>query len=195
MEDAPRNLGLFRHPVDGPLPMTAVSPYPLQERIDVGLHAASISRFSEIGQAEARSEERDRVFPRMGENSLMDQENAHQRSDQRRRAFQRALDGFVASGKFSSLNDWCKKAGVGFNTPSDFLKGLSMSMTDRTYRKLADAAGVTVSYLLGEESLVTEEDRQLIDDLRALDPEERRDLLELLRRRAHAARERRQRGA
>lgn len=117
------------------------------------------------------------------------------RSDQRRKAFQGALDALIASGHFTSLNDWCKKASVGFNTPSDFLKGLSMSMTDRTYRKLADAAGVSVGFLLGETPLVTSDDIELINDLRDLDPEERGDLVELLRRRARAARERRRHGA
>lgn len=117
------------------------------------------------------------------------------RSDQRRKAFQGALDALIASGRFTSLNDWCKKAAVGFNTPSDFLKGLSMSMTDRTYRKLADAADVSVGFLLGETPLVTSDDIELINDLRDLDPGERADLVELLKRRARAARERRRHDA
>ena len=117
------------------------------------------------------------------------------KSQERRDAFERALEALLREGKFTSLNDWCKKAGVGFNTPSDFRKGLSDTMTDRTYRKLAEAAGVSVSFLLGEAPRLSEADQALINDLRDLPADERDDILDLLRRRAAAARERRSRDA
>lgn len=161
--------------------MTAVAANALQKRINVCLHDDDDISLFRDRQGLDFSEKRNRVFPRSQHNKGMDTLSPEHRADQRRAAFRRALEGLIAAGTVTSLNDWCKKAKVGFNTPSDFLKGLGMSMTDRTYQKLADAVGLPVAVLLGEQQDLTGDEREFVELYRSLTPAERRKELRSLR--------------
>ena len=64
---------------------------------------------------------------------------------ERRRALQAFID-----ARGVSLNAWAKAAGIRESGPRAFLKGETKSLNLDTYDKLADAANVPVSVLLGE---------------------------------------------
>lgn len=105
--------------------------------------------------------------------------------ERRLAAFQKAQKELEAGGAIASLNDWCVKAGVGWSTVNDFLIGKTSVMSDRTYAKLASAAGWSVQRLKGEPEPIklTDEEREFIELLRSLDPADRRKELRSLRAR------------
>lgn len=98
-------------------------------------------------------------------------------------AFEAALLALVEAGKISSLNDWCVKANVGYNTVKDFMTGDTQIMGDRVCAKLAGAVGWPVERLKGEPEpvMLSPEDREFLEFLRALQPEEKRLELKALR--------------
>lgn len=67
-------------------------------------------------------------------------------ADKRRDALQK----FITS-RNESLNAWCLRAKVSESGVRGFLVGRSQTLTDKTYRKLAAAAEVSVTQLIGEE--------------------------------------------
>lgn len=70
--------------------------------------------------------------------------------DQRLAAFQSALDELMREGVVANINDWRKKAKVGWSTINDFLIGETQVMSDRTYIKLANAVSVSDDWLKGK---------------------------------------------
>jgi len=71
-------------------------------------------------------------------------------NQQRRKALRRFLDRVIVGRQGGSLNAWCKRAAVSESTVRGFLASRTESLNDKTYQKLAAAAGVTVPELLGE---------------------------------------------
>lgn len=65
-------------------------------------------------------------------------------------AFETALQELIDNGVVTSLNDWVKKARVGWSTVNEFRTGDTGLMSDRTYFKLATAVGWSVARLKGE---------------------------------------------
>jgi uncharacterized protein YjiS (DUF1127 family) len=152
--------------------MTAVGPYALQERIDIGLHRVDI--FTEFRE-ESRSifpEHRDSGIPGNRQNGRMSDDL----SNRRREAFLKVQEELEIAGKIDNLNDWCEKAGLRWSTVGDFLSGRTRVPSDRTYNRLAAAVGISVAKLKGEPEAVTLTDlqRRFLAALEKLSDEQRR---------------------
>lgn len=112
----------------------------------------------------------------------MDDTDGKQMHAARWAAFDAVLQSLIEDGAVTSLNDWCKRAGVSWSTVGEFKAGRTVELTDRTLRKMAAAVGVSVARLRGDQEAA------ILEDLAALPPDERDDILTLIRQRARRSR-------
>lgn len=100
-------------------------------------------------------------------------------------AFLAAQAELERSGKIESLNDWCTKAGLRWSTVGEFMSGRTQVMSDRTYAKLAAAAGTTVAKLKGEPETVEmdAEDLEFFRVFKKLSKDEKRREIRAIRAR------------
>jgi hypothetical protein len=101
--------------------------------------------------------------------------DAAERANRRRQI----LRTFMESRELS-VNGWCKRAKANEATLRGFLRGDTDGMNITTYEKLAAAEHVTVSMLIGEAPILSDEELRIAMQYRAAPEQTRRGIALLL---------------
>jgi transcriptional regulator with XRE-family HTH domain len=113
----------------------------------------------------------------VGKNAAM----ARDQMDTYREALTAAIEKLVEAGRINDLSDWCRRAGFKSSTVHEFLSGRTRSLTLEKLDKLAAAAKIPISALIGETKMaLNEEDVRFITALQRMSDDQKRQFLEWL---------------
>lgn len=101
--------------------------------------------------------------------------------DMYREALTAAIEKLVEAGRINDLSDWCRRAGFKSSTVHEFLSGRTRSLTLEKLDKLAAAAKVPISALIGETKMaLNDDDVRFITALKRMSDDQKRQFLEWL---------------
>ncbi|WP_372400752.1 hypothetical protein ABMY26_36410 (plasmid) [Azospirillum sp. HJ39] len=178
----------------------------MEALINGGCHTPNLRRCENFGQ-EQFSPKRNSASARIRQNDGMSAEQEER--DRLRAALMAFYKQARSDGTIRSVRAWVTASKIGYNTLNDLIAGKkNKRLEDETYFALAVGASdllgrkVTVAELQGvgrpdEDDIISERDRRLLAELRAIgdvDERERDDLEDLIRKRADAARTRQRPG-